>query len=286
MSRILVTGATGNLGSKTMEYLLEIVPASDLVALARDPEKAAQGMAKGVEVRRGDYADYASLLQAFRGVEKVMMISTHAFTDRETEHANVIRAAKETGVKHLVHNPVIQKPGTGFDLVRVTASDRYTVDLLKQSGLNYTILAQPPFLESFEFILGANVATTGVRVPVGDGKVGAAFRDDLAEAQAVVLTSPGHENKSYNLTGGPAVSFAEIAEILTAVHGKQIDYTPLSDAEYLREKVAAGLPQPVAEFALGWAKGVVTGQWDVETGDLERLIGHKPLTASEFYASK
>ncbi len=286
MSRILVTGATGNLGSKTIEHLLNRRPASDLVALARDPEKAAHLKSKGVEVREGDYADQPSLLRAFQGVEKVLMISTHAFTDRETEHANVIRAATEAGVKHVVYNPVIQKTGSSFDLVRVTRPDSYTVDRLKLSGLNYTILAQPPFLESLEFILGADVVTTGVRVPAGEGKAAAAFRDDLAEAQAVVLTSPGHENKSYDLTGEPAVSFSEIAQILSNRSGRKIQYTPLSDAEYLEMKVASGLPQPVAEFALGWAKGVTTGQWDDETGDLERLIGHKPLTAAEFYARK
>lgn len=284
MSRILVTGATGNLGSKTMEYLLERRSAGDLVALARNPEKAAELAAQGVEVRKGDYADDASLVQAFRNVEKVMMISTHAFTDRQTEHANVIRAAKEAGVQHVVYNPVIQKAGSGFDLLHVTAADQYTVDLLKQSGLQYTIVAQPPFLESFEFMLGSDAATTGVRAPAGQGKAAAALRDDLAEAQAVVLTSPGHENKSYALTGGPAVSFAEIAQILSTVHGRQVSYTPLSDADYLQTKVAAGLPQPVADFALSWAKGVSTGEWSKETGDLERLLGRKPLSAVEFYS--
>ena len=283
MSRILVTGATGKLGSKTIEYLLNRRPARDLVALARDPEKAAN-LAANVEVRKGDYSDPRSLLQAFEGVEKVLMISTHAFTDRETEHANVIRAAEEADVKHVVYNPVIQKAGSSFDLVRVTGPDTHTVDLLKKSGLDYTIMAQPPFLESFEFILGGDVATAGIRVPTGEGKAAAAFRDDLAEAQAVVLTSPGHENKSYDLTGEPAVSFSEIARILSKRSGREIQYTPVSDAEYLEMKVASGLPQPVAEFALGWAKGVTTGQWDIETGDLERLIGRKPLTAAEFFA--
>lgn len=282
ISKILVTGATGKLGKNTLDHLLRRRPARDLAGLARDPEKAAELVAQGVDVRRGDYSDYPSLLQAFAGVEKLLLISTHAFTDRETQHANVIHAAKQVGVKHVLYNPVIQKPGSTFDLVRVTEADRFTVDLLKKSGLDYTVVAQPPFIESFEFFVG-DALSAGVRVPAGDGKAAPASRDNLAEAQAVILTSSGHENKTYNLTGGPALSFADIAGILSEVNAKQIAYVPLSEQEYLDGKVASGLPQPVAEFALGWARGVNSGEWSVETGDLERLIGHPPTTPAEFY---
>jgi NAD(P)H dehydrogenase (quinone) len=221
------------------------------------------------------------LAQAFSGVEQVFLISTHAFADRETEHSNVIRAAEQAGVRHVLYNPVIQKVGSTFDLVHVTQPDRFTIDLLKKSGLAYTLMAQPPFLESLEFIIGDTAA--GLRVPAGDGQVAPAARNELAEAQAVVLASSGHEGKSYDLTGGPAISFADLARTLSEVHNKHIPYVPLSEPEYLGIRTSSGLPGVVAEFALGWARGVNSGEWSFESGDLQRLIGRRPMTVPEFF---
>ena len=101
MGKILVTGAGGHLGRKTLQHLLKRRPASDLVGLARDPEKAADLAAQGIEIRKGEYFDYGSLLNAFVSVEKVMLIATLGFTDRNTQHYNVITAARQAGVKHV-----------------------------------------------------------------------------------------------------------------------------------------------------------------------------------------
>src|SRR4051794_12150956 len=107
MSKILVTGASGHLGRKTLLQLLKRKPADRLVALVRDPAKAKDLAALGIAVRQGDYLDTESLKRAFKGIEKVMLTSTHAFTDRKTAHANVINSAAEAGVKHVVYMPVI-----------------------------------------------------------------------------------------------------------------------------------------------------------------------------------
>lgn len=285
MSKILVTGASGNIGRRTLQHLLKRTSVNELVGLARDPARAADLSANGVEIRKGDYSDYNSLVRAFAGVQKVLLISTHAFADRETEHANVIKAASEASVRHLLYNPVIRREGSTFELMQVTAPDIFTVKSLKQSGLTYTIVAHPPFVESFEFYIGRNAIETGVRVPTGNGKVAAASRDDLAEAQAVILTSTGHENKSYALTGDPAISFGDVAQILSAIHGKAVPYIAVSHEQYIANLVAGGLPEVAAQFALGWVEGINSGEWSKETGDLERLLGRKPSTAAEFFRS-
>src|SRR4051794_29709178 len=107
VSKILVTGASGDIGRRTLQHLLKRTSVSELVGLARDPTRAADLSAHGVDIRKGDYSDYNSLVRAFGGVDKVLLISTHAFADRKTEHANVIRAASDAGVSHLLYNPVI-----------------------------------------------------------------------------------------------------------------------------------------------------------------------------------
>jgi NAD(P)H dehydrogenase (quinone) len=282
MSKILVTGASGHLGRKTLQRLLKRRPASDLVGLARDPEKAADLAAQGIEIRKGDYFDYGSLLKAFAGVEKVMLISTFGFTDRNTQHYNAITAARQAGVKHVVYTSIIRREGSNFVLPECTHAHVFCEQTLKASGLTYTIVRQPQFLETLQFQFGDKVYEKGLRVPAGNGKGAPASREDLAEAQAVVLTEDGHDNKIYSLTGDPAVSYADIAQILSDKRGIPVAIIPVTDEEYIENYVAEGLPEPVARFALAWVHGTNRGEWGELTGDLERLIGHKPLTVATF----
>lgn len=277
-----MTGASGHLGRLTLRHLLERRPAGELVGLARDPEKAADLAAQGIEIRAGDYVDPDSLKRAFAGVEKVLLVPTHAFTDRHTQHANVIAAAEAAGVEQLVYTPIIRKAGSRFELPQVTEPDAFTVQTLEASGLRSTILRHPPYLENLPFYIGSHAFESGVRVPAGDGKVAWASRADLAEAQAVVLTEPGHEGKTYALHGAPPVSFSDVAEILSEIRGTAVGYVPLTDAEYVAQLVAGGLPEPAAAFALSWIHAINGGEWDEQPGDLERLLGRKPATTAEF----
>lgn len=282
MAKILVTGASGHLGRKTLQHLLNRRPARDLVGLARDPEKAADLAAQGIEIRKGDYFDYGSLLNAFADIEKVMLISTQPFTDRNTQHYNAITAARQAGVKHVAYTPIIRRGGSDFILSECTAPDIFAEQTLKASGLTYTIVRQPAFLETFQFQFGDKVYEKGLRVPAGDGKAAPASQEDIAEAQAVVLTTEGHENKIYSLTGDPAVSYADIAQVLSSVRGISVPLIPVDDEEYVANYVAEGLPEPVARFALEWVHATNLGEWGDPTGDLEHLIGRKPITTAEF----
>jgi NAD(P)H dehydrogenase (quinone) len=282
VSKILVTGASGKLGGLTLRHLLRRRPAGELAGLARDPGKAEELADIGIEIRAGDYFDHESLLRAFTGVDKVLLVSTHAFTDRVTQHSNVIAAARETGVKHLVYTPIIRKEGSGYIQPEVTEADIITEQLLRASGLAYTMVGHPPFMESFRGYIGGDTTLSGICVPAGSGRSAPATRDDLAEAQAAVLTEAGHENKSYSLHGDPAVSFAEVAEILSDISGERVPYIPVSEDEYVDQLVARRMSQPAIEFLVGWMRGINYGEWDEPSGDLERLIGHKPTTVAQF----
>ena len=282
MGKTLVTGASGNLGRKTLLQLLKRRPASELVALARDPEKAKDLAALGIEVRQGDYFDPDSLKRAFDNVDKVMLTSTHAFTDRKTAHAKVINNAVAAGVKHIVYMPIIRAAKSSFVLQEVTEEDIFTEKLLLSSGLVYTLAKHPPFLDVISLYIGKDAPEHGVRIPEGRGKFAAASRDDLAEAHAVILTEPGHENKIYSLTGDPAVTFSDVANTLSEILGKKVPFKPISGQEFIDLKIAEGIPDFVAKFALGWVQGMNDGEWDSRGHDLEKLIGHKPQAVAEF----
>jgi NAD(P)H dehydrogenase (quinone) len=282
MARILVTGATGNIGRMTLKHLLKRMAANDLVGLARDPDKAVDLAALGIEIRRGDYFDYEGLVRAFKGIEKVMLVSATAFTDRNTQHKNVIDAAKQAGVGHIVYMPIIHKAGSDFVMPQVTEEDHFVEKSLKASGLTYTLVRHPPFLENIENYAGGKPQQKGVLAPNGAGKAAYASREDLAEAHAVVLSEAGHEYKDYALYGGPAVSFADVAKILSDISGKHVPFNAISDQDYIAQLMSLGLPEPAAGFMLKWVQGVNAGQWDGQTGDLEKLLGRKPKTPTEF----
>jgi NAD(P)H dehydrogenase (quinone) len=284
MGKLLVTGATGHLGRLTLQLLLEQVPAERLAGLARDPSRAADLAEQGVQIRQGDYFDYESLLRAFDGVEKLCLIATHAFTDRNTQHFNAIAAAKQAGVEHVVFTAIQRDDQLGITQIGVTESDVFAEQALQASGLAYTILRHPIFLDQLGGYIGRDAYDTGVRVPPGEGTVAPALERDLAAANAAVLTQEGHENKTYTLTGSEAASFREIAAALSDIRGATVPYVPIGVEEYIEGFVNLGLPRHAAEFMAAWTDGVNRGAFSKNTADLERLIGYRPTSYREFFA--
>lgn len=284
--RVLVTGATGQLGGRTVEQLLDRVPASDVAVLARDPARLDDLAARGVEVRPGDYLDHASLLRAFEGVEKVMLISATAFTDRMTQHYNVIAAARAAGVRHVVYTAIMRKPGSHHVIGHVTESDLLTERLLAASGVPWTVAVQPVFLDGLLTHMGDPLAG-GLRVPHGRGApVTAVTRDDIAEAQAVILTTPGHENKRYLLSGEEAVTFADMARMVAQASGREVPLVGINEAEWVGDRMADGLPEVFARFALEWVRALGDGEFAETSGDFRRLVGRGPTSIAEFIARR
>jgi NAD(P)H dehydrogenase (quinone) len=282
LPKILVTGAAGHVGRKTLEYLLKRHPASDLAGLVRDPAKASDLAAKGVEIRKADYFDYASLLQAYRGIDKVMLVAAHAFTDRNTQHYNAITAAREAGVKHIVFTSIIRKEGSNRVIPGVTESDIFAEETLKASGVPHTFARQGPFVETLQFYISDKAFDVGVRVPAGSGRTSTVSRDDLGAAHAAILSEPGHEGKAYALTAGPTATFEGIAGILSEIRGKKVPFVAISDQQYIADHTSTGIPEPLAQWVLNWVHAMNDGEYDGVNGDLERLIGRKPTTTAEY----
>lgn len=261
MGKLLVTGASGFLGGTTLQLLLDHVPPSSLVGLARDPARVAHLAARGVEIRQGDYFDYDSLATAFAGVERLLLVSTTAGADRDTQHFNVVAAAKQAGVRHIVSTAVQRSEDAGARQSGVTDVELFTEQAVKASGLTYTILRQPIFLEQIGGYIGRDAYHTGVRVTAGDGTVAPALRRDLAAANAAVLTQDGHENKTYTLGGSEAASFRDFAAALSEIHGAPVPYVPVTVEEYIDGYVEQGLPRELAQFLHSWVKAVNEGEF-------------------------
>jgi NAD(P)H dehydrogenase (quinone) len=277
---ILVTGATGGLGHETIDALLTITPATEIAALVRDAGKATDLVQRGVDVRQADYFDHPALVQAFQGIEKVLLVSSVAFTDRVSQHRNVIDAAKEAGVKHLFYTSI--QRSSDFVMPQVTESDLATEAYLKASGLAYTILHNGYYFEGLGYLIGTEVPESEIRVPAGEGKIAFVKRTELAAATAALLTSEGHENQSYTLTGSEAYSFHDVARELSALAGRPITYQSIEPAPYIAQKVAAGFPDFVATFFAQWGAAAEHGMLAVKDDTVERLLGRKSMSLREY----
>jgi NAD(P)H dehydrogenase (quinone) len=278
---LLVTGASGHLGRLVVEALLERgTPAADVVAVARTPESISDLADRGVQVRRADYTDPASLEAAFAGVDRLLLVSGSEVGQRIAQHANVIDAAKRAGVAFVAYTSITRADTT--DLV-LAAEHRATEELLTASGLPHALLRNSWYLENYTGQLPTFLEHDAVLGAAGEGRVSAATRADYAEAAAVVLVGQdghGHEGAVYELGGDHAFSLGELAETVGRVAGREVAYRDLSVAALTATLVAAGLPEGYAAVLADSDRGIAEGALFTDTGDLSRLIG-RPTTGLE-----
>src|SRR5882762_1510825 len=228
MKKILVTGATGPLGSAVVSSLLDKTAAVNIAVLVRDAAKAGWLQAKGVEVRIGDYSDYGSLVAAFKDIEKVYFVSGNDIARRRPQHDNVVNAAREAGVRHVVYTSFQRKDETAASPIHfVATSHLHTERILKASGLTYTILQHGIYADMIPIFAGEQLLDTKTLYqPSGDGRTAFAVRTDLAEAGANVLleTTGKYDDKAFELTGPEAVSYDDVAAGISAATGLSIGY--------------------------------------------------------------
>lgn len=279
---ILVTGATGGLGKATIDALLKIVPASEITGLARDLSKATDLLKTGIQVKEGNYLDYASLVQAFEDVNKLILISAPTFTDRTSQQINVIKAAVQAGVKHVIYTGIQRKENSKWIIPMVTESDMATEKALEESGLFYTIVRNNIYADVLPFFLGDLTAISQVSFPSGNGKVSFVARTEFGEALANLVTQENHNNKIYTLTNAESLTFAEIAEIISGLSGTPVDFEDISREDYVNLRVEAGIPRLAAEFAADWAGAIQEGEFGEVKSDLEHLLGRKPIALKDF----
>ncbi|WP_314174779.1 SDR family oxidoreductase [Streptomyces winkii] len=271
--RIVVTGATGNLGRHVVDGLLEKVPADQIVAVVRDREKAAPIAAKGVGLHIADYSTPSTLGGLFAAGDRVLLISgSEVDKDRVAQHTAVIEAAKAANVGLLAYTSA---PGS---LTAALGDDhRGTEKVIEGSGLPYVLLRNNWYSENYTEQLAPVLEHGAVVQAAGEGRVASASRADYAAAAVAVLTGEGYENRTFELSGDTAWSFAEYAAELSRQTGREIAYNAVSAETYTGVLTGAGLPEGLAAILAGVDASIEKGELAGTSGDLSRLIG-RPTT--------
>ncbi|MBW8701595.1 Quinone oxidoreductase 2 [Streptomyces sp. MBT84] len=278
---IVVTGATGHLGRHVVEQLLEKVPADQITAVVRTPEKAADLAERGVRIAVADYNFPETFDGLFSAGDKVLLISGNEVDrDRVAQHKVVLGAAKAADVALLAYTSA---PGT---LTAALADDhRATEEAVLASGVPYVLLRNGWYHENYTEQLAPVLEHGAVVHAAGEGRLTSAGRADYAAAAVAVLTGEGHENKTYELSGDEAWGFAEFAAEVARHSGKEIVYTPVSVEAYTGILTGAGLPEPVAAIFAGVDVSIEKGELAILTGDLSRLTGRPAITIAESIAA-
>ncbi len=271
MTTIAVTGAAGQLGRYVIAKLKEKIAPSDIVAIVRNTSKSKN---LDVAVRQADYTDPAALDTAMQGIDKLLLISGNEIGKRIAQHRNIIDAAKKAGVKYIVYTSLLRADTSPLSVARehpATESD------LKHSGVDYTILRNGWYTENYTSSIPAALENNAFYGSAGEGKISSAAREDYAEAAVAVLTSTGHEGKTYELAGDTPYTLADLAAEVSRQSGKKIPYVNIPEADYAAALVQAGVPEDFAALIAGWDADAEKGALFSEDRTLSRLIG-RPTT--------
>jgi uncharacterized protein YbjT (DUF2867 family) len=272
MSVIVVSGATGRLGGRVARRLAGAGVAQRLVV--RDPARAPD--LPGATVARAEYGDAAALRAALDGAGTVLMVSAAETPDRVDRHRSFVDAAAAAGVGHLVYTSFL---GAAPDAVFTLARDHWATEQhIRASGVPYTFLRDSLYADFLPMMVGADGVLRG---PAGEGRAAVVAQDDIADAAVVVLRDPSaHAGRSYDLTGPAALTFAEMAAIVTGVTGRPVTFHDETVPEAYASRAGHGAPDWQVEAWVSTYTSVAAGELATVSADVERLTGH-PATSLE-----
>ncbi|MBZ9856705.1 SDR family oxidoreductase [Mesorhizobium sp. CA13] len=283
---LLVTGASGQLGRGVIQHLLDSlkVPPQRIIATTRNPENLADLAARGATIRAADFDDTASLEAAFKGADRVLIISTGELDllhgKRLRQHENAVVAAKKAGVGHLLYTSMPNPEPVSPVLF---ANDHYgTEQAIKASGIPYTIFRNGWYQENLFMALPHAIASGHWYTSAGEGRIAHGARDDMAAAIAAGLASGSTDSKTYTLTGPQAYTTAEIAALVSEVTGKPLDVVQVSDDALTEGVKASGVPEDFAGVIVSFDVNTRAGRIAMVTDAVEMLSGRTPRTLRQF----
>jgi len=272
---LLITGATGNLGKTTIDFLLNKIAPNQIAALVRDIDKAKDLIAAGVETRTGDYYEPTSLVSALKDINTLLLISTNATENRLEQHRHVIDAAKINKVKHIVYTSMLK--ASENSIFEPAVDHFYTEEYIKETGIPYTILRNSFYAEIIPLLMGDALQTGNWYYPAANTKVNFVSRKDIAEALSIVLISPAtFANQTYEIASGTSYSFAEIAGMASIIKGRTVTYMPIPLQAMKEGMKQAGLPEPLISLIASGAEAIAAGEVDITDNSLEVLLKRKP----------
>jgi NAD(P)H dehydrogenase (quinone) len=293
--KTIITGASGSYGRRAAGLLLKKIPASELILTSRRPDKLAPFAEQGVTVRYSDFDKPESLTDAFKGGECMLMISTRQVGRRAAQHGAAINAAKKVGVRHIVYTSFV-----GIDPKNpalVIKDHLQTEELLKNSGLDYTLLRNSLYAESLVTLAAVRCAEEGKWISASaGGKIALIAHDDCVQCGVAVLSGKGHENTIYHITGPELLSFHDMAEMTAKISGRSVEYVVVSEEDRYRYFDSIGIPRDYIEgmyfekSGKSPSKDIVSleralreGYFAVIYDDVKRLLGREPRSVWDIF---
>ena len=278
---ILITGATGQLGTSVVNQLLTKLSTDQFVVTSSNERGVQSLKEKGLQARLANFSDIETLNDAFEGIDTLLLISTMD-PNRLEQHKNVIDAAKAKGVQHIVYTSLAIKDIEISAVKELMNSHFETEAYIKSSGLKYTILRNTMYADALTQILGPNALTQSIQLPGGTGKVPYALRREMGEATANLLLQEVKENVIYNITGDTLYSYEDIAKTLQTLTGNKIQYIDIDEVAFVEGLKNMGFP----DFAVYLHSGTITDikcqQYEIVETTLRDLLGRAPADATTF----
>lgn len=264
-----ITGASGQLGRLVMKTLLDKVPAADIVAAVRDPAKAADLKVLGVQVREADYDRHETLVTAFEGVDRLLLISSSEVGQRTAQHCAVIAAAKRAGVGLIAYTSILHADRSPLPLA---AEHKETEAMLRSSGIPHVLLRNGWYTENYLASVPVALQHGVVLGSAGKGRIASAAREDYALAAATVITKDAQAGRVYELAGDDAYTLAEFAAEIARQSGKPVAYNDLPQADFKTTLLQAGVPEGLATLLAESDAGAAEGGLFDDSRQLSRLI--------------
>ena len=271
---IAITGASGQLGRLVIDELLTTTPASEITALVRTPESISDLAERGITVRQADYNEPGTLIEAIKGIKKLLLISSSEVGQRAQQHQNVINAAKENGIGLIAYTSILHADTSPLGLAE---EHRATEAILSESGIPFALLRNGWYSENYTAGIPAALQLGTLYGCAGDGLIASAARADYAAAAAKVITLDNQGGKIYELSGDKAYTLAELAAEISQQTRKEIGYVNLPEADYASALEQAGLPAPLAHMLADSDTGASQGGLYDNSQTLSGLIG-RPTT--------
>lgn len=277
---VAVTGASGHLGRKVADLVLDRLDPADVVLLTRTPDALAAYAERGAVVRRADFDEPISLAEAFTGVDRALLISAVDLERRAGQHRAAIDAAAAASVRHMLYTSVLRADDDDNPSV-VAPSHRATEEALRESGLAWTFLRNSLYAEYQVPVVEQAIASGQLVTSAAEGRVAYVSRDDCAAAAAAVLVEDGHEGQSYDVTGPEAIGPADLAALAAELGGRPVEVVSVDDEALISGMVAAGLPEPRARALASFAVAARDGYLGVVSSAVEELSGRPPRSLRE-----
>lgn len=292
--KVIISGASGNYGRLAVAGLLKQLPASELILMTRRPEKLAAFKQQGADVRYGDFDDPEALLATFKGGDTLLMISTGRVGKRLPQHRNAIEAAVKCGVRHIVYTSFVNAGGDNPALV--AKEHGATEEMMRSSGLAWTAMRDSQYADAMlEAAAPLAIQTGRWFASAREGRIGFVTRRDCAAAAVAVLTTPGHENIIYNITGPELLSFRQVAALTAQISGHPVEYTVVDDEGMYQMFDSLGIPREAVDdqsvSGIPWSsndmvsfeRAIREGFLDLLSDDFEKLTGRKPQSLGSLF---